>query len=187
MILRLGLAFGTDGDFGFNDSENLFDPQKRMYEGADVKYDYTEDGEKIYITLQADGNDDACRWAARDLMESLVCNIRTHKYYVIKYLYDLIIAPKEELLWSKDDVNYFDSIGGNYEGTNIRLIVLHEDNDTEGFDANSKTPKPNIQLWIESEECGGAAMYGEDGKWYWTFDGEKAEECNVNILRWSYL
>lgn len=182
MKLLLDLSFVTDGDFCFNNSENLFDPKETMYKESDVKYFYTCDGEDIHVRLEANGDDNACRWAAEELMENLVCNIRTHKYYVIKYLYDLIITPKEQLLWSGENVNYLNGISiGNYEGTCIQLIIFNE------YDTNDKTPEPNTQLWIETAKYGGAAMYGEDGKWYWTFDGEKTDECKLNVLRWGYL
>lgn len=181
MKLLLDLSLKTDGDFGLNNIESLFDLKGSMYKGADVEYSCNCGGEDIYVRLRANGDANACRWAARDLMENLVCNIRTHKYYVIKYLYDLIITPKEQLLWSGENVNYLESIGGNYEGTYIQLIIFNE------YDAKDKTPEPNTQLWIETAECGGAAMYGEDGKWYWTFDGEKKDECKLNVLRWGYL
>ncbi len=55
------------------------------------------------------------------------------------------------------------------------------------FSVKDKLPEPNRHLRIESAECGGAAMYGEDGKWYWTFNGKKAEECKVNVTHWEYL
>lgn len=123
MKLQLNFVFATDGDFSFTNIESLFNPESSMYKGANLKYSCKHDYEDIYISLQADGDDNACRWAARDLMENLVCNIRTHKYYVIKYLYNLIVTPKEQLLWSGENVNYHDSIGGNYEGTSIQLFI----------------------------------------------------------------
>jgi len=181
MKLLLDLTFKTDGDFGFNNMENLIDPKDSMYKGAGIQYYCSCNDESIYVTLIADGDDNACRWAARDLMERLVCNIRTSRYYIIRYLYDLIITPKEDLLWSGENVNHSDSIGGNYEGTHIRLVIKNEDI------VNKKMPEPNVQLKIETAECGGAAMYGEDGKWYWTIDGKKVKECKSDILKWEYL
>lgn len=49
-------------------------------------------------------------------------------------------------------------------------------------------PEPNVQLIIDcAEDVGGAAAYGIDGKWYWTFDWEIKEECKFTVTHWRYL
>lgn len=53
-------------------------------------------------------------------------------------------------------------------------------------------PEPNVMLKIYCAENsdhvgGGAATLGEDGKWYWTFDCEIAEECTYPVTHWRYL
>lgn len=53
-------------------------------------------------------------------------------------------------------------------------------------------PEPNVMLKIYCAENsdhvgGGAATLGKDGKWYWTFDCEIAEECTYPVTHWRYL
>lgn len=60
------------------------------------------------------------------------------------------------------------------------------------FDVCDKLPEPNVQLWVRVAENpdhvgGGAAMYGEDGKWYWTCDGKKTNELLYQVIKWEYL
>lgn len=59
--------------------------------------------------------------------------------------------------------------------------------------ATEKLPKPNVMLIIDAiddgdgQTYGGAAMYGEDGNWYWTFDRVKTEVIPYRILKWRYM
>lgn len=58
--------------------------------------------------------------------------------------------------------------------------------------AQDELPEPNVQLCViveENEESigGGAATLSEDGKWYWTFDGEPTDECKYQVNQWCYL
>ena len=123
MKLKLYISCYTDGDFSFNNIDNLFDVNNSLYKGAIISYTHLVDGEQIFFDLTCEGEPNPCRWAARDLMETLVCNIHTHKYYLVKDLYDLIITPKEELLWSGRDVQYSDILSGNYDGTVLFLDI----------------------------------------------------------------
>ena len=123
MKLKLYISCYTDGDFSFNNIDNLFDVNNSLYKGAIISYTHLVDGEQIFFDLTCEGEPNPCRWAARDLMETLVCNIHTHKYYLVKDLYDLIITPKEELLWSGRDVHYSDILSGNYDGTVLFLDI----------------------------------------------------------------
>ena len=123
MFLQLVMHFCTDGDFDFGNLFEVFDSGNSMYAGAMIHYHCDEDNGVIHISLRADGDANACRWAARDLMESLVCSIRTHKYYLIRDVYNLIITPKEDLLWSGKFVNHHGILGGNYDGTYLDLGI----------------------------------------------------------------
>ena len=88
MKLLFDAEFHTDDDFGFRELE--FDKNARMYEKAKIDYMYDDTGcERIYIKLNAEGDENACRWALRDLLEDLMCSIDTFKYYLVKDLYDL--------------------------------------------------------------------------------------------------
>ena len=55
-------------------------------------------------------------------------------------------------------------------------------------DVSEKIPEPNTQLSIECEESiGGAATYGDDGKWYWTYDWQRDIPCEFTVTHWCYL
>jgi len=117
--------FYTDGDFGFDDFDNLFDKNNSMYEGAEVKYINVLDGEHIYIRLQTHGEANACRWAVRDLLEKLMCSIRTHKHYLVRQVYDSLYYFHDGL-W--EDVNQDKDIcmSGNYDGTYLALHMRED-------------------------------------------------------------
>jgi len=130
MKLLLQFKFCTDGDFHIKDYNNLINPKDTMYKNANIKYLADKGIETIWIGLLADGERNACRWAARDLMERLVCSVRTHKYYLIKELYDMIIPAKEDLLWSNSNVSHYKGLSGNYDGTFIRLNIEEDGKST---------------------------------------------------------
>lgn len=55
-----------------------------------------------------------------------------------------------------------------------------------------RMPEPNVMLKIYCAENpdhvgGGAATLGADGKWYWTYNCEIAEECTYPVTHWRYL
>jgi hypothetical protein len=57
---------------------------------------------------------------------------------------------------------------------------------------SEKLPEPNTLLHIRCAENkdnvgGGAATYGEDGQWYWTYDYMRSEECVYPVTEWSYM
>lgn len=64
---------------------------------------------------------------------------------------------------------------------------------SEGISVNERMPEPDTMLFIECVNdatgkcCGGAAMYGEDGKWYWTFNRKKTEEILFRVYEWCYM
>ena len=130
MRLELRINFRTDGDFGFDDIETIIDTNSPFYNGATLGYIAVPpmDGEDLYIfILTAEGDPNGCRYAARDFMQGLVCRLRTTdiKYYLIPEIYDLVIGPKENLLWSGTDVHHGGNMSGNYDGTKIRLDIWH--------------------------------------------------------------
>lgn len=127
MKLTLDITFQTDGDFCFLD-EKLINPSNSFYNNA-VKYfniDH-EDGDYFYYYyLECEGDPDGCRWAARDLIENLLCGgIRLVHYWVLDYLYHFLVYPKENFLWSENDVHYYDTLDGNYSGTTFELEIIH--------------------------------------------------------------
>jgi len=64
---------------------------------------------------------------------------------------------------------------------------------TDGYHSVAEClPEPNVMLIIECADNednvgGGAATYGTDGKWHWTYDYEISEECPYPISRWKYM
>lgn len=72
----------------------------------------------------------------------------------------------------------------------LRLLkFLPDDGD---HNVRDKLPEPNTQLFIRCAENadsvgGGAATYGEDGKWYWSYDYMRSEECVYPVESWSYM
>lgn len=129
MKLTLEMYFQTDGDFCFLDPNHLIHlfEDSPLYEDAVKEYVYDDsDPYYIHILLNCEGNPNPCRWAARDLLEHLVSDgIRVVHYWLVKNLYNLLITPDEEILWSEEDVHYYDSIDGNYEGTELKLDIEH--------------------------------------------------------------
>lgn len=127
MILSMEIDFHTDGDFWFL-AKKLIDPQFSFYNGAVKEFRVlAEPYDEFYgITLVCEGDANGCRLAARDVIQKLICGgISVTHYWVLKYIYELIVPPMEELLWSDEDVHHYDTIGGNYEGTHITLDIVH--------------------------------------------------------------
>lgn len=127
MKLSLEIDFHTDGDF-WPIAEKFIEPQSSFYNGAVKEFEViSEPGDEYYgIILVCEGDANGCRWAARDVIEALICGgFRLTHYWLIKDIYELIITPKEEWLWSDEDVHYYDSIEGNYGGTHIALDIVH--------------------------------------------------------------
>lgn len=128
MQLTLKMEFCTDGDFCFHSIDRLIDPKSSFYNGVvkDFRVINEPDDEFISVSLECEGDANGCRWAARDVMENLVVGgIRVAHYWLVKYLYDLIITPRENALWSDKDVHYYDTISGNYDGTFLLLDIVH--------------------------------------------------------------
>lgn len=129
MQLFIRANFCTDGDFWVRDIDDLFDPKNSMYRGANIQYQFREDKdlEEFCFSLSCDGNHMACQWAARDLLEALAVSFsvdQTH-YWLVKELYELVITPKETLLFGRDNVDRFWTLGGNYDGTELSLYIKH--------------------------------------------------------------
>lgn len=128
MELQLKIHFNTDGDFCFLGLDRLIDPKSSFYNGAVKNFiiDNQPDYETIDILLGCNGDANGCRWAARDVLEHLVTNgFRVVHYWLVKDLYDLLITPKEDVLWSDENVHYQNTISGNYDGTVLRLDIVH--------------------------------------------------------------
>ncbi|MCM1220659.1 MAG: hypothetical protein NC548_39840 [Lachnospiraceae bacterium] len=127
MQLRLDICFHTDGDFHFVEPSSMIDPKYSLYNGAHIEYSWTRADEKFTYHLVATGNDLPCRLAARDLLQRMICNLRTSEthVYLIKDIYEFLSGPIDNgILFDRDkDIDYDDNITGNYEGTYMRLIV----------------------------------------------------------------
>jgi hypothetical protein len=72
----------------------------------------------------------------------------------------------------------------------LRLLNFLPD---DGYhNVNDKLPEPNTQLYIccaknADNVGGGAATFGEDGKWYWSYDYMRSYECVYPVTEWSYM
>lgn len=121
--LNLKIRFNTDGDFGFNDENALFDKSCDFYKGAKIRYRHKQIDQTISFRLFARGDAVACRRAAEDLLENLICNIRTSRYYIVNMLCKFLIPAIDELGFTTKEIDYRDSLQGNYEGTFLNLDV----------------------------------------------------------------
>lgn len=56
-----------------------------------------------------------------------------------------------------------------------------------------KLPKPDVMLIVSAvddstgETYSGAAMYGQDGNWYWTMDMVKTKVIPYRVYEWWYM
>lgn len=135
MKLSLKMTFCTDGDFRFLLTKELIDPKSSFYNGAVKEFLIINEPENefIDITLECEGDECGCQWAARDVMENLIRGgILTVHYWLVQDIYELVIKPKERMLWGDKDVHYYDSMSGNYNGTEISLDIVHEKGDRDG-------------------------------------------------------
>ena len=60
------------------------------------------------------------------------------------------------------------------------------------YSVSERMPEPNTQLYIKCAENadsvgGGAATYGDDGKWYWTYDWMRDIPCEFTVTHWCYF
>jgi len=125
MELYFDATFSTDGDFSFyvEKLKSMFDIDCEMYKKAKINYIYMDNkDERIYIRLFAEGDADACRWAMRDLLEGLMCSIKTFKHYVVKEIYELLDYFHEDL-WSNLNQTKHRGLYGNYDNTWLSLTM----------------------------------------------------------------
>lgn len=126
MKLCFEAHFVTDGDFHFDKNEiyRRLETGKSLYKNADILFDYQthEDHIDIYLIAEKDAN--ACRWYFRDLLESLICSIRTSKYWLVKDLYELLNYFHEDL-WVESNQYKTNELSGNYDGTQLILEIIH--------------------------------------------------------------
>lgn len=123
MRLNLKICFCTDGDFGFTNPNVPFDKTRSFYEGAEIHYRCTSLDQTIRFSLVAIGVSTACKRAAKDLLENLICNIRTSRYYIVDDMCKFLIPAHDVLDDLENEFEYYDTISGNYEGTFLYLDV----------------------------------------------------------------
>ena len=125
MTLVLDISFHTDGDFCVNDPESIFNKGSRLYKDANLIYSAEQSDESLEFALIASGDENACRWAARDLLQSLICEFRTFKSYLVGDLYRFLDTPLVIVQKRGNEVRYEDNLSGNYEGTYLLLQITH--------------------------------------------------------------
>ena len=121
MTLNLKICFCTDGDFWFTNLNVLFDKTRSLYEGAEIRYICTSNDQTLRFSLVAIGDYTACKRAAKDLLESLICNVKTSRYYIVDDLCKFLIPAHDVLNGIEKEFEYCDTIHGNYEGTFLHL------------------------------------------------------------------
>ena len=61
------------------------------------------------------------------------------------------------------------------------------------YQVSERLPDPDTMLIINAiddasgRQYGGAAMYGQDGKWYWTFDRARTDIIPYRVYEWRYM
>ncbi len=125
VTLRLDVSFFTDGDFYFDGTDSMLDPGSPLYRKAKIAYRHGTDSEYYEFHLCARGDADACRYAARDLLERLMRNLRTFRpNYVSDDVSRLLAAARDRCLRkTEDEIDYSRNLGGNYEGTGIHIRI----------------------------------------------------------------
>lgn len=149
--LELKAEFSTDGDFHFDDTRLKEIQDSRQYDEAKLSYTYWHDGEDIVFHLIAEGKSDSCRYAARDLIEEMQVSFRTFslKHYLIKDVYEMLETVYNEI-WKYENVDVSDYMSGNYDGTEVRLIIREIDEPKEEPIVEEQKPTN----WIPVTEYG---------------------------------
>lgn len=131
MRVILDAKFCTDGDFHFENPENLIDPHSSFYENCDIEYIHDVDGENIRFYLAATGSFFASL-AVRDLLESLICSLRVGRShsYLVGDIYNILNSILDEAIYNRDkskEVTRVDRfLSGNYDGTFVHVCIINE-------------------------------------------------------------
>lgn len=131
----LDAKFCTDGDFHFENPENLIDPHSSFYENCDIRYNYDEYGETIHFNLVATGSFFASL-AVRDLLEALICNLRVgHHSYLVGDIYNMLNSILDGAIYDRDkskEMTRVDGyLSGNYDGTYVAATIINEHEDVK--------------------------------------------------------
>jgi len=134
MKIIIKAYFSTDGDFridGYDFSSkkivkdidiNLTDRKFKIYSEGYNKNFYDEYSFEVVLKCE---DVDYCKMYARNYLEKLLCNIRflsTH-YYIMPYFYEMFDKAIKSI---GHKTHFYDSIGGNYDGTYLRIITTTE-------------------------------------------------------------
>lgn len=148
--IQFHAEFETDGDFCFEET-NLKELEKSsLYGDAHIDYHFTNDVdcEHISFVLTVEGKGDNCRYVLRDLLEEMMCSIRTHKYWLVKEIYSKL-EKFYEAIWNDKTICMYDSMSGNYDGTAMTLIIAEIEPDEIGKLERKNEPKTG---WLEIVE-----------------------------------
>lgn len=135
MKIVIKANFSTDGDYNIDGYEySLFTvcedididlPDRKFKIHTEENNQHLFDDDYTFIKTFACDDETYCEMYARSYLEQLLCNIRvsfTH-YYIIKYFYEMF----DEAIKSIGHEKYFyDSIGGNYDGTDLEIRTIKE-------------------------------------------------------------
>lgn len=140
--VEFAVHFETDGDYTVERTDELENLThiKSMYardNSVDLEYkaDWDSDYEGIDFYLKAEGDSDNCLAITRELLEELMCSIRTHRHYILINLLNKMNGMYDAMAKTKHrDLNLYDEMGGNYSGTEMTLSVTEIDE--EGCEEN---------------------------------------------------
>ena len=135
MKIIIKANFNTDGDYRIDNyiyslstacediDINLPDRKFKIYTRENNQH--PTDDDYMFVKMFECEDEDYCRIYARSYLEKLLCNIRvlsTH-YYIIKYFYEMF---DEAIKSIRHEEYFYDSIGGNYDGTELEVRTIKE-------------------------------------------------------------
>ena len=129
MKIKVSYQFCTDGDYGLDSPEEFGCTGKdiKLEDYSDDEYDEYADfvGEMIF----EDCDSWKCKNNAKSFLQKLLCNgihVSYTHYYLLEDFYNMI-DRSIHFISSSDKGKYCESMGGNQDGTEIRVEFIEED------------------------------------------------------------
>ena len=129
MKIKVSYQFCTDGDYGLDNPEEFGCTGKevKLEDYSDDEYDEYADfvGEMIF----EDCDSWKCKNNAKSFLQKLLCDgihVSYTHYYLLEDFYNMI-DRSIHFISRSDKGKYCESIGGNQDGTEIRVEFIEED------------------------------------------------------------
>lgn len=130
--IQFDAKFCTNGDYRFDNLESLIDPEAPLYKEVNIEYQASQDGYLIHIRLSVTGEANPCRRAIEDLLKNMFCNFHTIWSYLEREMYNFLAEAEVRVVLVTDrNIDWYDTIGGDYEGTYIRITNQSEEKETK--------------------------------------------------------